>query len=555
MGRRAGAGGRAFGAAAVAAAAAAAAAGAGATGVNMLLLGANQEWVNTRAFTTLKSGKGYERQSWAVPGAYDNPAVHFNLQRLGITLHRYPGGSVGNHWDLEKGDVCEESLDCSLHPDCEFLQSIRDAKAACFPDDEFTVGAFYEMVKATGSAAILTLDVSDCEASLESVQEFVRMAQADDITLRVEIGNESYDPNQGPKPGGFHNGAEFVEKTRKYVHALKEVGASVAVPVCPCPFFFNKPCWGGGESYAKWAHWNGNISAAAADGSYPIDGLVAHNYPVDLLSMQQGNWKGASEMSEAYLSMPEATMLNADAQLGTFPAGLTVWISEYNVQYSQLWGNKTGPVADWLRATENSMMHGVHVAAHILSGAAREYVELMNYHTLFEVNPVSQPGFAMLALNDSGALIAPVAQVMGHLSKVFREAFSAAAEVQMLSLLEEERSKIVITALGQGNLPCLQAAAFCFPGGAIVLLLNRCDRVLPLDDLTEAVRAAAGQGNLTFDAGVVYPGSLGEPGVTWANFDDLTGEAPWDLPVPTKRSAGQLPKMDATAFGIFEFRA
>ena len=88
-----------------------------------------------------------------------------------------------------------------------------------------------------------------------------------------------------------------------------------------------------------------------------------------------------------------------------------------------------------------------------------------------------------------------------------------------------------------------------------MLLLNRCDRVLLLDDLTEAVRAAAGQGNLTFDAGVVYPGSLGETGVTWANFDDLTGEAPWDLPVPTKRSAGQLPEMDATAFGIFEFRA
>ena len=179
----------------------------------------------------------------------------------------------------------------------------------------------------------------------------------------------------------------------------------------------------------------------------------------------------------------------------------------------------------------------------------------MNYHTLFEVKPVSQPGFAMLALNDSGALIAPVAQVMGHISKVFREAFTANAEVQTLSLLEEEQSKIVITALGRSNLPCLQAVAFCAPGGAIVLLLNRCDRVLPLDSLTEAVRAAAAQGDLAFDVGVVYPGSLGEPGVTWANFDDLMGEAPWDLPVPTKRSAGQIPAMDATAFGIFEFRA
>ena len=547
---------RAWRRAAAAAAAVGAVAGAGAAGVNLMLLGANQEWANTRAFTTLKPGKGYERQSWAQPGAYNNSAIHSNLRRLGITVHRYPGGSVGNHWDLEEGDVCEESLDCKVHPDCEFLKSIRDAKAACFPDEEFTVGAFYDLVLATDAAAILTLDVTDCEASLDSVQEFVRMARAAGVTLRVEIGNESYDPAQGPKPGGFRDGAEFVEKTRKYVTALKEAGATVAVPVCPCPFFFNKPCWGGGgESYAKWAHWNGNISAAAADGSYPIDGLVAHNYPVDLLSFQQGNWKGDSEFSEAYLSMPEATMMNADAQLETYPDGLTVWISEYNVQYAQLWGNATGPEADWLKATENSMMHGVHVAAHILSGASREAVELMNYHTLFEVNPISQPGFAMLALNDDGAFIAPVAQIVGHISKTFHDFHAAGAVVHTLHLLEGELSEIVITALGQGNLPCLQAVAFCSPGRAAVLLLNRCDRALPLDSLTGAVRTTAANEDLEFDNGVLYPGSLGEPGVTWANFDDQIGGPPWDAPVPTKRSAGRLPEMDGTAFAIFEFRA
>ena len=103
-------------------------------------------------------------------------------------------------------------------------------------------------------------------------------------------------------------------------------------------------------------------------------------------------------------------MLNADDQLKLYPDGTKIWLSEYNVQYAQVWGNATGVEADFLRGTMNSGLHACFVAANILSGVARsDTVELMNYHSVLEVNTASQPGFAILALNATGSFISPVA--------------------------------------------------------------------------------------------------------------------------------------------------
>ena len=44
-----------------------------------------------------------------------------------------------------------------------------------------------------------------------------------------------------------------------------------------------------------------------ADGTYPVRGVVAHNYPVDLHTLQMWGFKTVPRMSQAYLAYPEAT--------------------------------------------------------------------------------------------------------------------------------------------------------------------------------------------------------------------------------------------------------
>ena len=301
----------------------------GAGRVNLLLLGGNDEMVNTRVsdaaeaaggregaltvcaqtFTTRTPQGEYARQPWADGKmAYDSPELLGALGRLGLKNYRYPGGSIGNHWDLENARMCPLALNCTAYPaTCEFNKSVDDARKE-FPEGSFSVSAFYDFIEATGAAgAVLTINIIDCQPSLENATKFVAEAAERNITLRVEIGNESYGPNQMPPGNPYTSGFDYVNRTKALVQALASAGAQVGVPVVPCPFFFNRQCWGGGASYERWRDWNGNVSAAMHDGTYPVRGVVAHNYPVDLHTLQMWGFKTVPRMSQAYLAYPEAT--------------------------------------------------------------------------------------------------------------------------------------------------------------------------------------------------------------------------------------------------------
>ena len=148
--------------------------------------------MRVQTFTTM-TPQGWARQPWADGKmAYDSPALLGALGRLGLKNYRYPGGSIGNHWDLESDRMCPLALNCTAYPaTCEFNKSVDDARKA-FPEGSFSVNAFYDFIEATGAAgAVLTINVIDCQPSLENATKFVAEAAERGITLRVEIGNES----------------------------------------------------------------------------------------------------------------------------------------------------------------------------------------------------------------------------------------------------------------------------------------------------------------------------------------------------------------------------
>lgn len=105
--------------------------------------------------------------------------------------------------------------------------------------------------------------------------------------------------------------------------------------------------------------------------------------------------------------------------------------------------------------------------------------------SLLERDVTSQPGFATLTLNNSGAYISPVAQVMAHMASAARAVASGGAAVVTVPQLAAP-STGNLTVLGRGNLTCLQSVAVCDGVAAATLfVLNRCG-------LPEALNSAHG---------------------------------------------------------------
>lgn len=151
---------------------------------------------------------------------------------------------------------------------------------------------------------------------------------------------------------------------------------------------------------------------------------------------------------------------------------------------SDVWSpTVTGAAADWFRSIENSGAHAVFVGALIIAALLRsDRVEVFDYHSLLEGDVASQPGFAILAINDTGAYISPVAQLLAHLSSATRILGSTGRASTINGLPSPStQTQQNITVFGQSSLACMQIVAVCNGlGEAAVYALNRCDRAVRL---------------------------------------------------------------------------
>jgi hypothetical protein len=504
---------------------------------NTRLTGVNNEWINPTFFVDTKG----------TPKAWVNVTSPLSTARLTAVLsalrlggHRYPGGSIGNWWSWSTANFTAAAVDCNITTKCGYHAALEKWLHE-FPPYSFGAAEFDAMAQSVGASATFTLDVSTAPAD-PAIPDRIITALGVERAGWWEIGNEVYDPRQGPPPTGFTTAQEYLETTSAVVTAIQKRGARAAVAISPCPFFYpaNSSCWGGLDG--RYHQWNKNVSLACHGGSCPFDAVVAHNYITDVSTFRPF---ASTDWLSVLLAIPEATAINAAVNAPLLYPGAAVWITEFNVMFAQVWGgaaDATDPqIAAFLNATENSGAHAVHVAAHVLaySVVGNGLVEWAHYHSLLETSTLSQPGFAVVAVNDTGAYISPVAQILGVIAGVFRRAAHATVSAVPLPATSPQLpfhlASAGLSPVAASRPLCIQAievgCTSAAPDGT-VLAINRCNTTTDL--------STAGLCNCKQSGGwssvVAYPGSLNQvPRSAWVPAD---GGGPWEPLAPQRSGSG-----------------
>lgn len=454
------------------------------------------------------------------------------------------------------------------------------------PPGVFGVARADAMARAVGAELVLTLDVSTAGPDPSIPALVAAQLPVDRVRgTRFELGNEVYDPRQGPPPNGYATAQQYLAAVAPVAAAVRAVGGVPGVVVGPCPLFYggdDAPCWGGADG--RYHQWQRNVSAlyragCASAGGCPFDAVIAHNYVADLGTIALFTLAPATPTApatpggllSAFLAMPEVTTAIGAATVRRDFPGCKLWISEFNVMYADVWGGKGDAVhpvaAAFLNSTENSGAHAVHVAAHVLAGAANaDVVDQMSYHSLLaragpdSLGPGrptgSQPGFAIAALNATAGYISPVAQLLTMLAGFFRQ---PGARVQPLPEADSAPAlpfTMVRAGLGNTTLPCMQAVAVCGSGGGgdRVLAINRCGREVRYAPTTPLCkRPAPGWPATGWRGGLVYNASLAAAGHDWAQLVGPSPSAPWaPAAVPAAARGGAPFPLPPHSFAVVE---
>ena len=272
-------------------------------------------------------------------------------------------------------------------------------------------------------------------------------------------------------------------------------------------------------------------------------------------------------MLSAFLTIPQVTMdFGAASMARDFADGLTLWVTEFNTMYADVWSGKAdvdhSAAAKFLNSTENSAAHAVHVAAYILAAMGHgRLVETMNYHSFMEgagasslgphTDGGSQPGFATVAINASGSYISPVAQVLSTLAGWLGEPGATMEAAPQTGSIEVLPFTLAKAGLGTKTHTCIHAAAICarsataenVAGEDRLIAINRCDTPVKLS--LASLKAACSGGATGWAAVQTYAASVSVtgPGHTWAK---TAGPLPWGPLKPVATGAGSgAPTLDA----------
>eukprot|EP00039_Didymoeca_costata_P033086 m.40651 g.40651 ORF g.40651 m.40651 type:complete len:560 (+) comp9691_c0_seq1:267-1946(+) len=492
---------------------------------NKYLTGVNNEWVSPMEFVTMNHKEGkWQPSTWVnATSPLLSKVLIDTMKNLSLGIHRYPGGSIGNWWDWRKGHFSEDALNCTDHNECKVYEMYQNIMNNSFEEAfPFNFTQFNAMTEAVGAGNLFTLDISTTTDI--SVPSMVVQALGLKRASRFEVGNEVYDPRQGPPLKGFATVAEYYQLTKPVFQAIRNAGAKSAVPLSPCPLFYpaNSSCWGGING--RYHQWNHNVSLLCSISSEdkavscPFDALVGHNYVADVKSFAP--YPNESHWLPLFLTMPFLSISNSVNNIQRiYPDGnVKMWMSEYNAFYPDVWNGAADSahynLSAFFNSTENSGAHALFVASHIMAGMVYgDTIEVMNYHSFLETNTMSQPGFAVTSINSTGVYISPVAQILRKFSVLLKQ------NGTMHGVTIEDASVQPFTMdgtlLGNSSEPCLQATAIC--GGVnTFIILNRCARAVE-------TTVNGGCNNQTLVKGFsmqaeVYHSSLAPAGEMWANI-------------------------------------
>jgi len=146
--------------------------------------------------------------------------------------------------------------------------------------------------------------------------------------MLFELGNEVYDPRQGPQPGGYSSADDYLHDVKPVVEAIHAARGRAGIVLATSPFFYapDAPGWG-----PRYAAWNRDIVSKCSQDGCPFDAIVVHNYRLELSVLQQYR---PDEWMQVLLALPEACMRNADRSMLGLPTDVKLWLTENNGMFA-----------------------------------------------------------------------------------------------------------------------------------------------------------------------------------------------------------------------------
>ena len=282
-------------------------------------------------------------------GCWRDPAFLAALAALAPATLRLPAGTIANYWDWRAG---------WFTPSCP-----RKFTRACH-----RVPARLDDLAATLAAASATpvWDLNLLTSTLPEQLAFLREVHRRGLPLPyVELGNELY-LDWPDNRARFPSGADYGREAARWIAAIRREfpGSRVAVVAAASKLRRQRPD-------PRRDDWNAQVLAAASS----ADALTLHLY--ERCGAASGPVLTPADVA-AVLARPFAIADNLQRDLASLPAGLSIWITEYNI-------HENDPVIEGL------WLHGLVLAAETLLLMDCPRITLLQPHSL-----IGQVSYGML---------------------------------------------------------------------------------------------------------------------------------------------------------------
>ncbi|MBC8155787.1 MAG: hypothetical protein H7Z72_23100 [Bacteroidetes bacterium] len=291
----------------------------------------------TRPIPTALFGMNGNITAYDAP--FDRPNVVADLKRLDVSLLRYPGGMIANHWNFETGGVDKSEPDSDMQP--WIVANFKNSTRA------YTLDNYAKGLKATGMAPLVVLNMlgKDLEHNLNVLRKLRDLGRP---VRYVEMGNEYYFGLVKMKRV-FPTPEDYGRTCQTWIAAIKK-----EFPETQCAIIgYHK------NGDARNTNWTARVlsqctnadavtfhtySALGLDGSInqPDLGLVkeqttknptaTRSAPTDMAERQRWEIQQLNDPKAVANSLSRVrTSANSLTKLGS-PATMPVWITEFNMR-------------------------------------------------------------------------------------------------------------------------------------------------------------------------------------------------------------------------------
>jgi hypothetical protein len=340
------------------------------------------------------------------PVTWRDPSFVRAVAGLRPATLRWPGGTVANYWDWERGWFVD-GVDLPPH--------YAHLRVKVEPFDDFLAAA-----RVAGAVPVFVLNL--LHSDLGSQLRMLRHARRAGVPVRyVELGNEYYLSDHPAYVERFPDGAAYGAEATRWAEAVHAEFPRVEVAAVGCSHRKDQL----GE--ARRAAWNEQVLSTLRG----VQALTFHVYQGT--GLPDGTELAAEHMPRLVTATFRRWTSVVDNDLPVLPAGMTAWLSEFGM-------------FDRAVAYPGTWAHGLVVAAQALLTLEDRRVRMVDNHTLvgkavfsaifdddkgFEYDgftrPDAPPATAPLALTAAGTALRQVATALRGMTSARSLGFQAPA--------------------------------------------------------------------------------------------------------------------------------